>query len=108
MLYKEVYDVMQHRNKCRCPHHVIQKILMVLAAIAGLGFLITLYRKGVPLVDHGFFSMGPVEYFMQFIVFALASFGMSIGVCSCCCDRKMMCEECMIQKDDTEMEMKKM
>ena len=84
-----------HGN-CKCGHHVCAKILVVLAWLAGIGFVISAW-KGMM-----FWKWDANGYFEAVVVFVVLAF--STKFCKCCWDgSKMMaggascacnCDEC--------------
>lgn len=66
---------MMHGN-CKCGHHVVEKILVVLAWLAGIGFVISGWR-GAP-----FWMWNSDGYFRAVVVFVALAFSMK--VCGCC------------------------
>lgn len=64
---------------CKCPHHKIEKLFMLLAWLAGISFWIALWKDGV------FWNVSSDVWFQHVIVFSLLLFGMSW--CGCCGNR---------------------
>lgn len=64
-----------HGN-CRCGHHVVAKILMVLAWVAAIGFWLASWKHGKVV------SISAEHYLKEVIVFSLLLFGSVF--CKCC------------------------
>lgn len=64
-----------HEN-CKCGHHIIEKILVLLAWLAGIGFVISAWT-GMP-----FWLWNSDGYFRAVVVFVALAFSMK--VCGCC------------------------
>ena len=61
---------------CKCGHHKIEKLMMVLAWLAAIAFWVALWKDGV------FWNTSSDIWFQHVIVFSLLLFGMSW--CWCC------------------------
>lgn len=61
---------------CKCGHHKIEKLVMVLAWLAGIAFWLALWKGGL------FWNVASDTWFQHVIVFSLLLFGMSW--CGCC------------------------
>ena len=61
---------------CKCGHHWVEKLMMVLAWLAAIGFWLALWRDGA------FWNVASDVWFQHVVVFSLLLFGMSW--CSCC------------------------
>ena len=65
-----------HEGVCKCGHHKIEKLMMLLAWLAGIGFWVALWKGGV------FWNVSSDVWFQHVVVFSLLLFGMSW--CGCC------------------------
>lgn len=67
---------------CGCGHHVLEKILVVLAWLAGIGFVISAWT------GYAFWKWEATGYFQVVVVFVLLAFSMKL--CKCCYKHMMM------------------
>ena len=61
---------------CKCGHHKIEKLFMVLSWLAALAFWTAVWKDGV------FWNVSSDVWFQDVVVFSLLLFGMSW--CGCC------------------------
>lgn len=80
---KEVLYTVGH---CKCGHHVIEKILVVLAWLAGIGFIASAWT------GYAFWKWESTGYFQAVVVFVLLAFSMKL--CKCCYKHWMGGEMC--------------
>ncbi len=69
-----------HGEHCRCVHHVLAKILVVLVWLSAIAFWVAV-KRGLA------WNMTPDEWFYQVVVFGILA--LSTLVCRCCCYKMM-------------------
>ncbi len=94
---------MMGSKNCRCPHHVVMKVMMVLAWVAGiLFFWSSLWPEGASffwttLRADPFWGFRDSAYW-AFVVIVLVLLSKSTkGGCKCCCGERH-CDTCPVQK----------
>ncbi len=61
---------------CKCGHHKIEKLMMLLAWLAGISFWVALWKDGM------FWNVPSDVWFQHVVVFSLLMFGGRF--CGCC------------------------
>ena len=85
-------------NGCRCFHHIVKKVLMVLAGLSGIGFFVVVFRR-VAL-----FGWSADLYFMSAIVLVIIA--NATKMCGCWKRHEGMgghCEHCGMGGKDMHM-----
>lgn len=78
-----------HQSNCKCAHHWLVKLFMVLASLSAIGFWLANAKEGM------FWDLDITRWFYHFVVFALITFLTArSGACSCCCGG---CNTCPIE-----------
>lgn len=80
---------MTNSQNCRCPHHIVMKILMVLAWASGVLFF------WASLGDRLFWGFNASYWAWVVVVLVLLSKSTK-GVCKCCCGDKH-CDTCPVK-----------
>ena len=78
-------NMMNHRSNCKCPHHSIHMLVMILGVVAAVGFWIATLMHG------SFLGISATHYFKEVIVLGILAMGMGKGLCQCCCGGCGMC-----------------